>query len=137
MITVELLDSLQKRLNKTKTLDATDIQYLIDNCIIDGTFDVAKEGRVRSLPPETNFVPGPWKLDLKGNGKEIFIDGGDDYVRLDCRISKDDCDVDAALATAHLVSAAPDMYKALLMMLAGTPGGVKAAKDALWKAASK
>ncbi len=65
------------------------------------------------------FTPGPWIIDpVRAGDKEIFINQpGDSWKRLEATVSRDDCDSKMALANAHLIAAAPDMYDALAASL--------------------
>lgn len=64
-----------------------------------------------------HFIPGPWVLDTEGNGKEVFIEAkGDGWERLDCRVSVDDCSREAAVRTAKVICAVPELVSALLKL---------------------
>ena len=61
------------------------------------------------------YAAEPWKLDLEGNGKEIFITGGEEgsgWERFRCSVMDDDCDHDLAVATAKLIHKSPKLLKA-------------------------
>ena len=60
-------------------------------------------------------TPGPWTLQARrGGDKEIGIYAeGDGWHSLRCVVDSDDCDIPTAEANARLITAAPDLLKAL------------------------
>mgnify|MGYP003443857007 FL=1 len=67
---------------------------------------------------ETKWTPGPWPVKPTGDFKRIVI--GDGLVEGPggyevAEVYSDDCDRDEAMANAHLIAAAPDLYAALAM----------------------
>lgn len=70
---------------------------------------------------ETKWTPGPWPIKPTGDFKRIVI--GDGLVEGPggyevAEVYSDDCDRDEAMANAHLIAAAPDLYAALVDLMA-------------------
>ena len=71
---------------------------------------------------ETKWTPGPWALDGKTSPTALFIGGAFHRIASeDARTafvpdwSGDDAEAAEAIANAHLIAAAPDLYAALEM----------------------
>lgn len=73
------------------------------------------------MSENTKHTPGPWAITDEHN-KSIFIEGQpDEWARLFCEVSKDDCDTETAKANARLIAAAPALLEALEALYAATP----------------
>lgn len=68
------------------------------------------------------FTPGPWSIDPRhGGDKEIIVrQDGDSWHRLQAAVDCDDCDLKMAIANAHLIAAAPELYDALEVICGGS-----------------
>ena len=70
------------------------------------------------MTDQPKWTKGPWPIKPTGDFKRIVIgdglvDGPGGYEVAE--VYSDDCDRDEAMANAHLIAAAPDMYAALEM----------------------
>ena len=68
------------------------------------------------MTDQPKWTKGPWPIKPTGDFKRIVIgdglvDGPGGYEVAE--VYSDDCDRDEALANAHLIAAAPDLYAAL------------------------
>ena len=62
---------------------------------------------------KTSFTPRPWKI-TGTNGKDIFVEANEEeWERLFCTVTCDDCCTKTAKANAALIVAAPDLFNAL------------------------
>ena len=70
------------------------------------------------MTDQPKWTKGPWPIKPTGDFKRIVIgdglvDGPGGYEVAE--VYSDDCDRDEAMANAHLIAAAPDLYAALEM----------------------
>ena len=73
------------------------------------------------MTDQPKWTKGPWPIKPTGDFKRIVIgdglvDGPGGYEVAE--VYSDDCDRDEAMANAHLIAAAPDLYAALDDLLA-------------------
>ena len=86
---------------------------------------------------KTSHTPGPWPIKPTGDFKRIVIgdglvDGPGGYEVAE--VYSDDCDRDEAMANAHLIAAAPDLYAALVHAQQNMPHPDQMIDEALAKA---
>lgn len=67
---------------------------------------------------KTKYTPGPWKLDLVGDGKRWILGNGQSSWGTEVgEVYRDDTDRDEAEANAKLIAAAPALLELLQQML--------------------
>ena len=89
------------------------------------------------MTDQPKWTKGPWPIKPTGDFKRIVIgdglvDGPGGYEVAE--VYSDDCDRDEAMANAHLIAAAPDLYAALVHAQQNMPHPDQMIDEALAKA---